>query len=358
MEDDVNEVTDLGTIVVNATNSGQSGLKAGEATKNQVTGTIVNRMKYPSSDQDDYRGTIEFQTYSHHGADGDFVLSNAKKLANTARSEYNKLSASTSTENTGKEGFIKKCGNMQSGKGTSGLEGIIIPKPTGDAVELYLPPSLQFASSSNYGPVDLGTTGAMIERGINQGGNLLNSAFNAIITEGKSLIDGLLNEAKGEKGQLAIAKLARGLTDNLEGGVKSAIQTAVNPNTRLLFNNVGLRSFSFQFKLIPTDKDEAIEIEKIIKFFRKEQHPKSISPEVLGGIRAGFKFPNKFKIIMRHGDTILEPKIDYCYLESVNVVYNSTSMGMHSDGKFTEYDLSLTFREERALDKQKIEEGY
>jgi hypothetical protein len=50
-------------------------------------------------------------------------------------------------------------------------------------------------------------------------------------------------------------------------------------------------------------------------------------------------------------------KILPCYLESVNTVYNNTSMGMHSDGSFQEVDITLNFREARTLHRKDIIDG-
>lgn len=47
----------------------------------------------------------------------------------------------------------------------------------------------------------------------------------------------------------------------------------VNPNMELLFDGVTLRSFKFSFKMTPRNEDEAKEIRKIIRHFKKSMTP-------------------------------------------------------------------------------------
>ena len=52
-------------------------------------------------------------------------------------------------------------------------------------------------------------------------------------------------------------------------------------------------------------------------------------------------------------------RIKPAYLTDLQTVYNSSSMGMHYDGNFSEVDLSLTFLESKALSRTDvIEEGF
>lgn len=324
------------------------------------TGAITNMMKYPLEDQDDFQGRIVFEAWTQKGIDGEAALAAAKQLLKEQKRNFktllgddNTTTGTTGVTNEEKIPFIKNCGQKTDTK--SKTTSSVNSMPTGRAVQLYLQPSLQFQSAANYGPVDMGVLGTAVEAGINSGGGMLASAYNAVKTQGMSLIDGLLDEFKSDAGRVALARVAQYAPDFVEQGVRAANQVVVNPNTRLMFNNMGLRMFAFTFKMVPKSADEAKEIENIIKFFREEQHPEAIT---VGGIKAGYKFPNKFKITMYYGSKVLEPRIGMCYLQAVNVTYNGSSMAMHQDGKFSEYELTLTFSEERAIDKQDIKDGY
>lgn len=65
-----------------------------------------------------------------------------------------------------------------------------------------------------------------------------------------------------------------GININPEAFRSRITGTAINPNLELLFQGPKLRSFGFQFKLTPRSQDEAVQIRKIIKFFKKGMAPK------------------------------------------------------------------------------------
>ena len=60
---------------------------------------------------------------------------------------------------------------------------------------------------------------------------------------------------------------------------------------------------------------------------------------------------------MFYNEKNVATKILPCYLESMQTVYNPSSMGMHADGSFQEVDISLNFREARTLSRDDIVSG-
>lgn len=132
---------------------------------------------------------------------------------------------------------------------------------------------------------------------------------------------------------------------------------AVNPNTRALFKSVPLREFTFNFKMIPTSKDETKQIKGIIDFFRTNLYPEVIP---LGDINAGYKFPNVFEITMTYTNKKdhLATKILPSYIKSFSATYNSSSMGFLEGGDFSEVDIAMSFVESSTLHRDLIKEGY
>ena len=65
-----------------------------------------------------------------------------------------------------------------------------------------------------------------------------------------------------------------GISFNPEAFRSRITGTAINPNLELLFQGPKLRSFGFQFKMIPRSEEEARNIRYIIKFFKKGMAPK------------------------------------------------------------------------------------
>jgi hypothetical protein len=115
----------------------------------------------------------------------------------------------------------------------------------------------------------------------------------------------------------AIAKKA-GININPEAFRSRITGTAINPNMELLFQGPKLRSFGFQFKMTPRNKEEAKNIRKIIKFFKKGMAPKRAAnqPFFLGA-------PNVFDINFKSGNRNIESigKIKTCALQQCLVNY-------------------------------------
>lgn len=225
-------------------------------------------------------------------------------------------------------------------------------------MELYFPQSLTFNDDVNYNQVDLGPAGLTGLAAINNGKSLLNAVGKGV-SEG---VESIFNLARGtlsaEAAQVAGARAAQFIPrEGVRAAITTAIQTGVNPGTRLLFDKPNIRQFSFTFKLIATSAQEASQIEAIIKTFRMEMYPETIN--IGAGIPAGYKFPNLFKIEFNmRGANMKVPALQYCYLRSAQASYNATSMTFHDDGHPTEVDLTLVFQEYRALSKQDIQGGY
>ena len=159
-------------------------------------------------------------------------------------------------------------------------------------------------------------------------------------------------------GELLAARLINTLPGGggVQGAASTALQTGLNPGTRILFDRPALRNFTFNFKLIPRSPAEAQQIQKIIKSFREEMYPEALT---IGGIPLGYKFPNTYYISMGiQGTDIKLPRIQYCYLRDVGITYNGTSGVFMEDGQPNEVDLALTFQEYRPLTKQDVQAGY
>ena len=155
-------------------------------------------------------------------------------------------------------------------------------------------------------------------------------------------------------GALGGAVLGSGATEGLGDAVKSATRIASAPNQRTLFKEVQIRQFAFTFKLIANSSREAEEIKNIIKFFRQELYPEMLT---VGDnkVPIAYKFPNVFSIKVKNqfgGDAA--SKIQRCYLRDVQTSYNATGNGLLEDGNFIEVDISLSFQEVKALDKQMV----
>ena len=121
----------------------------------------------------------------------------------------------------------------------------------------------------------------------------------------------------------------------------------LNPNMELLFSDVTVRNFRFNFKLTPRNPKEAEQVKLIIRAFKR-----NMAPQAQGGVQSAGNFllraPNVFKIRYRSGnkDHPFLNKFKQCFLTGVQTTYTG-------EGVYSTYDdrtpvsilLDLSFKE-------------
>ena len=78
-----------------------------------------------------------------------------------------------------------------------------------------------------------------------------------------------------ESAKKAVAGMIEGLTE-AEGSIEllnSAFGQADNPYMEVLFDKMALRTFNYNFKFAPKNKDERDDVQKIIQLFRFHMAP-------------------------------------------------------------------------------------
>ena len=229
--------------------------------------------------------------------------------------------------------------------------------PKGSAT-LYLPQAIQITDGAAYSNVDLGILGAGSQKAMQEGANLIPTIVTGIGDTVANVTDAILNKSAGSQdmARLAVNRAANFIPgDKAKGAVSSATRVSINPNTRALFKSVPLREFTFTFKLIPTSKQETKEIKDIIKFFRTNLYPEVIQ---MGGINAGYKFPNVFQIELKYDNKKdrLATRILPSYIRSFSATYNASGMGFLEGGDFTEVDITMSFIESGTLHKALVQD--
>ena len=178
-----------------------------------------------------------------------------------------------------------------------------------------------------------------------------------IISEVKSKISSFAGTASASVGgidgiqDLITKKLSAMLVGAVGGNVTVnqllARQDGVifNPNKELLFNGVNLRTFNFSFKLMPRNKDESLQVERIIRSFKRNMAP------VVGGSKTGYGFlrtPSIFELQYMNGSR-KHPflhKFKQCFLENCTVNYTGDGFyATYKDGEPVSMILNLTFKE-------------
>lgn len=227
-------------------------------------------------------------------------------------------------------------------------------------VSLYLPQAVQIVDGAAYANVDLGIMGAGGAAAMAQGANLLPALVEGAAGSAASIIDAIRGKApnSSDLARLAVNRAAGFLPgEGNRGAVASATRVSVNPNTRALFKSVPLREFTFNFKMIPTSKEETEQIKGIIKFFRENLYPEVIT---MGDINAGYKFPHVFQIDLKYANKKdnLATKILPSYIRSFSATYNASGMGFLEGGDFSEVDITMAFIESGTLHKELVQKGY
>ena len=219
---------------------------------------------------------------------------------------------------------------------------------TGTVAILPLPSGITVSDGASYENKDTGLMGGILGK----------SATGAGITEDELLakadqLGAMISEQKGVASQALKSVVAR------MGGNAGRVATGIspNPNTRAVFRQVNMRTFQYSLKMIPESVDEAENIKEVVKTFRKELYPEP--DEKRDGFILNYKFPNLFHIQFIIDAEVTEPQFLPCYLTNMTVAYNSSSNSfMAKDGgsvNYSETDMSLTFMEYRALDKEDID---
>ena len=129
---------------------------------------------------------------------------------------------------------------------------------------------------------------------------------------------------------------------------------ALNPFKEVVFESVDFRSFSFKYKFYPKSAQEANNVKDIIQTFKEHMHPQITDSKMF------FIYPSEFQISYYFGskENPYFHKFRPCALESLEVNYGGDQFSTFKDGKPTEVQLTMTFRELEILTRESVRQGY
>ena len=222
-------------------------------------------------------------------------------------------------------------------------------------VSLYMPPGIKASYSAATGHSELGKAG-MLAGTISR---MMSGKDTA--TQVEEALKGLGGFALTAARDMAVGiGESVGLGD-IDGAISKVTATAQNNFSEAIFEKINERSFSYAFKLIARNKDEAQDIQKIIKFFKFHMHPEL---DMANGGRY-FRVPSEFEIHYAYNDQKNNylHELSRCVCTSVDVEYGSgdfqTFRQFDVEGAApVEITLSLGFTETTILTKQQIIDGY
>ena len=205
------------------------------------------------------------------------------------------------------------------------------------------PQGLAEGNSADWGDDRLNALTAALA---NVAGDTIAGAEEGIAKATKEFMSGTgdtFKKIKNEIGSDKIAAYFAGEAVGNKGVFKRATGQVMNPNLELLFNGPTLRQFAYNFRFTPREQDEAQEVRKIIKFFKKAMAPVKSDTEMF------LKSPHVFKLKYYYKNGQQHPflnKIKTCALTSFQVQYAPDGSYMtYDDGSMTSYTVSMNFGE-------------
>lgn len=201
------------------------------------------------------------------------------------------------------------------------------------------PENLQFGDSGDYGTSDLGLAAGAIDT-----------------VSGRSGVKNILSQISTLNKEQAKSLGSKLLPETYKDSVSLATQQINNPNTNTTFNSNGVRSFSFQFKMVARSASESNLIREIQTKFRR----------FIYASRGGenntitLEYPPVWTVKFMNMNTGTEnpyiPRIYSSYCKAVNTNFNATGNVYFTDNAPLEVDLAVEFQETRALNRHDIDQ--
>jgi hypothetical protein len=229
-------------------------------------------------------------------------------------------------------------------------------------IALYIPDSVNVAYTSEYNDVNL-TSALGSPYFLAQAGASFGNEVNKILKDGLNA-----NSIKNAVGSNPYAMVALGKLIGIAGGngkdtadlLLRGIGRALNPQVQVLFKQVGLRKFQFEFTLTPYSSEESLYIKEIIKQLKLASAPEIDNSTAIEGTGMFYKIPDQLEVQFMYNGKRNEnvPKIARCVIENVKVDYAPMGWITFNDGTPVQTKLTLELKEIEIIDKTRINQGY
>ena len=265
----------------------------------------------------------------------------------------------------GGTGTVYDSDNVDLRKSRKGLTGFnsVLSTTTRitDSIAIYLPPNVTSDTGVEYTDTDMGIVGMAAAGGVDlvnairrddlagAGTAIMNVAKKFGVNAAKRIIGGVVGAA-ADVDSAAIGQFA-----------EKAFGQATNPFMEVLFQGVGMRSFTYNFTFSPRNEDETNDVQTIIKMFRFH-----MLPELQGQNKTFMTLPSTFDIHYMyqgkdsdiHTENQFYTKIATCVLKGCNVDYTPDGVKSFDSGAPTQIKMNLTFQETEMLTKQHVAAGF
>lgn len=197
------------------------------------------------------------------------------------------------------------------------------------AISLYIPDSMSFASGINYENTDAFSQGKKALEAIDKG-------------LGTKFLDNRVSKIVGMLGKLGSA-------------IGGPAGFAFNEQLLVIFRGMSLREFTYDFYFTPRSEAEAKNVQNIIKTFRFHAHP-----ELVDGYGMFYISPGTFDIeFMHRGErNTCVHQVKTCVLTNYSVDYAPMGWSTHEDGMPVQTRMTLSFKETAVITKEEINKGF
>lgn len=170
-----------------------------------------------------------------------------------------------------------------------------------------------------------------------------------------------LKDAAGVFGKGFIENITRGMESKIGEavGLRDAADyvahrqgKAVNPNKEVTFSGLGYRNFSFEFEIIPTNRDQSNKLNKFIYTMQLYA-----APDFAGAGKTYFRYPDLWEIFFEPSNFL--PVIMPCYLTDYSINHGGAGKFVtHNGAAPLQVNISMTFTEAELHMRDKIKAGY
>jgi len=229
-------------------------------------------------------------------------------------------------------------------------------------IYLPVPADLRTGYKSNYANEDLGLIGELTRQAFEGGGgdndtniSQLGYAVGADIAQSgqaAAIVSSVVSSAAGSGtiGSLVAGASALAVTQGAKAGIAAA-GVSRNPHTAVLFSGVGFRSHSFNYKLVPRNRQESLVLKDIITAFKYYMAPN------FGESTHFFEYPQQFDIDLKNERSLFD--IGTSVLTDFSVNYHGNGFPSYFQGNAgdmnpTTVDISMSFQEVTITTKDEI----
>lgn len=175
-----------------------------------------------------------------------------------------------------------------------------------------------------------------------------------------TLMGGMSSSSAGMGSMLAAGILKTAQIPTIMGapefgrGIQKMAGESINPFKTVLFKEVELRTFKFDYRFMPKSKKEAMNVMNIIRTFKYHMHPEFSTDNVF------LLHPSEFNIAFYFNgkENPNWNKIGTCVLMDMHLDAGAEQLATFEDGMSVEINMSLIFKETEMLTKEKVIKGY